>query len=421
MRQPWRAGWLIFLCSALGCARTAWASDWPQFLGPTRKAVYPADDAIKQWPKEGPRKVWEKKVGPGFSGPVVSTNRLILFHRLENREVIECLDSNTGKQLWTTDYPSAYRDDFGFDEGPRGTPAISDGRVYTYGAEGVLSCIGLTDGTNVWRVNTKSVFRARKGFFGIGCSPLVEGNALLLIVGGEKGSGVVAFDKATGNVLWKTSDDQASYASPVVATFQKRRCALFLTRSELLALDPASGGRLFQFPFEPPISASVSAATPVVIGNRIFISACYDLGAAMLEVTAASTGKLSVRTVWSGDDKLSNHYANSIRDKGFLYGLHGRTDPGFSPAPSLRCVEIENGKVRWEEPFEACTLMLVRDTLLILTERGELVRAPASPDGFKAEARAQVLPSGARAHPALANGFLFARSKDKLVCIDLHE
>jgi outer membrane protein assembly factor BamB len=376
---------------------------------------------VKEWPKAGPRKVWEKKAGQGFSSPVVSTNRLIMFHRLENRETIECLDAKTGQVLWSTDYLTAYRDDFGFDEGPRATPAISDGWVYTYGAEGVLNCVGLATGTNLWRVDTKSIFRAPKGFFGIACSPLVEGSAVLLIVGGANGTGIVAFNKSDGKLRWKTSDDKASYSSPVSATFHERACALFLTRSELLALDPANGKQLFQFPFEPPIHASVSAATPVVVGNRVFISACYDTGAALLETVAGAAGKLSVRNVWSGDDKLSNHYATSIHYNGFLYGLHGRTDPGFSPAPSLRCLELATGKVRWEQSFEACTFVLAGDELLILTERGELMRARASPDGFKPEGRSQVLPSGARAHPALADGFFYARSKDKLVCLDVHE
>jgi outer membrane protein assembly factor BamB len=406
----------LFLC---GFALSAKASDWPQFLGPTRNAVYPATDLSKSWPKEGPGKVWETRVGQGFSGPVVATKRLILFHRLADRETIECLDATSGKAIWSTDYPTTYRDDFGFDEGPRATPAISDGRVYTYGAEGVLGCTALESGTNLWRVNTKSGFKAAKGFFGIACSPLVEGNAVLLIIGGEKGSGVVAFDKSNGKVLWKSSDDQASYSSPIIANLHDHRCALCLTRSELLGLDPATGARLFQYAFEPPIHASVSAATPVVIGNRIFISACYDTGSALLDVLASAGAKLSVKSLWSMDDKLSNHYATSIHRDGFLYGLHGRTDPGFSPPPSLRCLEVETGKVSWEQPFEACTMILAGANLLILTERGELIRAPASPGAFKPEARAQVLPSGARAHPALANGFFYARSKDKLVCLDL--
>src|SRR5215471_10327383 len=201
------------LATALLLPVIGWASDWPQFLGPTRNAVYPGLDLADSWSKEGPPVVWQKNVGQGFSGPVVASGKLILFHRIENRETVESIDAQTGKELWKFDYPTAYRDDFGFDEGPRATPAIADGRVYTYGAEGALNCTDLSTGKNLWSVNTQKEFHAPKGFFGIACSPLVEGDAVLLVVGGRNGAGTVAFNKNDGNMVWKTSDDEASYSS----------------------------------------------------------------------------------------------------------------------------------------------------------------------------------------------------------------
>jgi hypothetical protein len=161
--------------------------------------------------------------------------------------------------------------------------------------------------------------------------------------------------------------------------------------------------------------SSVSAATPLVIGNLIFISASYGTGAALLE--GSETG---VKKLWASDDALSNHYATSIHHNGFLFGIHGRTDPGFEPPASLRCIELKSGKVRWEKAgFGAAILTLAGNDLLILTERGGLIRAPASPDAFKPAAEAQVLPNQVRAHPAFADGLLYARSKDKLFCFDL--
>jgi outer membrane protein assembly factor BamB len=391
------------------------ASDWPQFLGPARNGVYSGADLADSWPKDGPPIVWQKPVGEGFSGPVVVAGKLILFHRLNNRETIECLDAKTGKPLWTNSYATSYRDDFGFDEGPRATPAISDDRVYTFGAEGMLTCLDLITGTNLWSVNAKKDFRAAKGFFGIASSPLIEGPAILMIIGGKEGAGIVAFDKTNGKVLWKTTSDEASYSSPVAATLHGRRTALFLTRSELVATDPISGKIWFQFPFQPPIHSSVSAATPLVIDDSIFLSASYDTGAVMLKVKGKRPEKL-----WSGEDILSNHYATSVHYHGFLYGLHGRTDPGLEP-PSLRCVEALTGKVRWKKDLTAATITLAGDQLLIMTERGELIRAPASPEPFKPNARAQILSSQVRAHPALADGFFYARSKDKLICLDLRK
>jgi outer membrane protein assembly factor BamB len=410
-----QARWSAIAASLAAVA--AGAADWPQFLGPNRDGTSPASDLAESWPKEGPPVVWQRKVGQGFSGPVVALGKVILFHRVDDKETVECLRETTGQPLWRFDYPTRYRDDFGFDEGPRATPAIADGRVYTYGAEGVLQCLDLATGTNIWTVDAKAQFHAAKGFFGIACSPLVEGKAVLLIVGGGDGAGIVAFDKTNGKVLWKATNDEASYSSPVAATIRGRRCGFFFTRSGLAAVDPTSGKILFQFPFRPPIRNSVSAATPLVVGDLVFLSASYDTGAVLLRVNEAGPEK-----IWAAAESLSSHYATGIHYNGFIYGIHGRADPGFEPPASLRCVELQTGKVRWQQDaFGAATMILAGDQLLILTDRGELIRAPASPEGYKPNARAQVLPNQVRAHPALANGLFYARSKDKLVCLDLRK
>ncbi len=399
-----------------GClllARAGAAGDWPQFLGPTRNAVYAGPELAATWPKEGPPAIWQKQVGHGFSAPVVAGGKLILFHRLEDKEVVESLDAATGKGNWRFDYPTAYEDDFGFDPGPRATPSVADGRVYTFGAEGMLHCLDLASGKKIWSVDTKREFQAAKGFFGIACSPLVEGEAVLLNIGGADGAGIVAFGKLTGKVLWKTSRDAASYSAPVAATINGQRYALFLTRGAFVGLEPATGKVDFEYPFRPSISSSVTAATPVVMDDLVFISASYGAGAAVLRVKDGQPQKL-----WSADDVLSNHYATSVCRDGFLYGMDGRTDPGFQP--TLRCVELKTGKVRWkDDSVGAATITLAGNQLLILTERGELIRAAATPDGFKTNARAQILPTQVRAYPALADGFLYARSKDKLVCVNL--
>lgn len=418
---PWRARpchafvflsflWLA-LNSALSCA-TAKASDWPQFLGPTRDGIYKGSDLAVTWPKEGPAVVWQKKVGQGFSGPVVAQGKLILFHRLEDKETVECLDAKSGNTLWKADYRTGFRDDMrNEDEGPRATPTISGNHVYTFGAEGALNCWELSEGKKVWSVDAKTAFGAPKGFFGMACSPLVEGEALLMNIGGRNRAGIVAFAKTTGEVLWKSTDDEASYSSPVAATIRSQRYAFFLTRNYLTALDPARGKVFFEFPWRPQIQASVSAATPLVIDDLIFISASYGAGAAVLRFHETGPEK-----VWSGDDILSNHYATSVHQGGFLYGFDGRQEQGCN----LRCVELKSGKIRWSENgFGAGTLMLVKDQLLILTEKGQLIRVPATPEGFKPNGRAQILPFSVRACPALADSLFYARSKDKLVCVDL--
>jgi outer membrane protein assembly factor BamB len=411
--MPRKLNLLLAIClCVVGQVR---AGDWPQFLGPTRDGVYAGSNLAAVWPKEGPPVVWQKSIGQGFSGPAVADRQLILFHRLDDKEVVACLDARTGEPKWTSAYPTAYRDDFGFDEGPRATPCIAEGRVYAFGADGMLSCLNLADGKMLWQVSTKDEFHWRKGFFGAACSPLVEGNGVLLNIGGEGGAGLLAFDKATGRVLWKCSDDEASYSSPVAATIHDRRYAFFFTRAGLVAVNPADGAVQFHYPWRSTMNASVNAATPLIIDDSIFLSACYGTGAILLRVKDNGVEK-----VWSGDDILSNHYATSVQRQGFLYGIDGRADPGFSPTPNLRCIELKTGKVRWQDDSTgAATVLLAGDQLLILTEGGELIRAPATPSAFKPGDRVQIMPSGVRAYPALADGFLYARSKDKLFCVNL--
>ena len=392
-------------------------SDWPQFLGPTRNGVYAGGDLAENWPREGPQVVWQKAIGHGFSGPAVAQHKLILFHRIGDQETVECMDARDGKSLWKFAYPTSYRDDFGFDDGPRATPSIADGRVFTYGAQGMLSCINLESGKKIWSVDAKLEFGAPKGFFGIACSPLVEGDEVLLNIGGKDGAGIVAFDAATGKVRWKASNDEASYSSPTAATIHGKRYGLFFTRVGLVAVDPADGKIQFQFEWKPPEFASVSTATPLVADDLIFLSASYGTGAVLLRVKDNGVGK-----VWSADHVLSNHYATSVLHNGFLYGIDGRTDPGFEPGPGLRCVDLMTGKIRWkDDTVGAATVTLAGDQLLILTEKGELIRAAASPDGFKPTARAQALPNHMRSYPALADGFLYARGLNKLFCLDLRK
>lgn len=405
----------ILLTLCLWAALRVNAGDWPQFLGPTRDGVYAGPALAATWPKEGPPVVWHQSVGQGWSGPAIADGKLILFHRLDDKEIVACLDARAGEKKWSQSYPTTYRDDFGFDDGPRATPCIADGKIFTFGAEGTLTAWNLADGNRLWQVNTRNEFHFRKGFFGAACSPLVEGNAVLLNIGGEDGAGLVAFDKLTGHVLWKCSDDEASYSSPTAVTIHGRRSAIFFTRAGLVAANPDNGTVQFKYPWRSSMNASVNAATPLVVDDGIFLSACYGTGAILLRA-----GENGVEKIWSGDDILSNHYATSVYAHGFLYGIDGRADPGFSPAPSLRCVEWKTGQVRWRDSsVGAATVLLAGDQLLILTEGGELIRAPATPTAFKPSDRAQIMPSGVRAYPALADGFLYARSKDKLYCVNL--
>jgi outer membrane protein assembly factor BamB len=355
--------------------------------------------------------LWKREVGAGFSGPAIQGDRLILFHRIEDRAVVECLEASSGRALWQADHPTDYRDDFGFDAGPRATPSIAEGRVFTFGAEGRLSGWDLGTGKLLWSVDTATEFGTPKGWFGRACSPLVVDGLVIIVLGGQADAGIAAFDAIEGTLQWKSTQDEASYASPIAANLQGHKMVIALTREALVGLAPADGRVHFRHPWRPRANASVTAATPLVIEDQVFISASYGLGASLLRRT--STG---LEAVWSSDDALSSHYATSVAHRGLLYGWHGRQEQGCD----LRCVELQSGRVRWTESgLKAGTVTLAGDELLVLTEQGELIRAQASPIGFKPTARAQVLPAGVRAHPALASGKFFARSPRLLVCLEL--
>ena len=386
-------------------ALPATGSDWPQFLGPHRNGSYTSADASSLSLREV-RLVWKKDVGAGFSAPVVVGTKLVLFHRLEQKEVVECMEAATGKRLWMFEYETSYRDDFGFDEGPRGTPAIADGRVYTFGAEGVLHAIDLATGKRLWRVDTHSRFGVRKGFFGAAASPLVEGGAVYVNIGGPDGAGLAAFDKNTGNVLWTATNDDAGYSSPEVATLDGVRTILCFTRNGLVGADPITGKIRFQFPWRSRSDASVNAAMPIVAGDLVFLSASYNTGAAVLHVTGNQVKKL-----WSSDDALSNHYATSVYKDGYLYGFHGRQEYG----QELRCIEMKTGRVAWSvDGFGAGTVTLIGDRLLIVRESGEAVISPASPKSFQIQSKAQLLPGVVRSYPALADSRIYVRNEHTL-------
>ena len=387
------------------------ASDWPQLLGAERNGAYTGHDVGREWPASGPPRVWDVKVGSGYSGPVVAGNRLILFHRQGNEELVGCLDALSGKPLWNFAYPTDYVDSFHFDDGPRATPTIAGGRVYTLGAAGTLHAIDLETGKKLWRYDTRKKFDSSDSFFGVACSPLVEGTLVLVNVGMGKESAILALDRETGKVVWSLGDHEASYSSPTAATIGQRRHVFFFTRAGLVVVDPNRGVVRTRFRWRARMHSSVNAAVPLVIGDQLFLSECYGPGAVLLNI-----GERNVEKVWSADRVLSSHYVTSVHHAGHLYGLDGRQEAG----PHLRCVELKSGKPVWtSQRFGTGSLILSDPDLFILTEGGELVRVAASPGSFEQKQRATILASTVRALPALAHGRFYARDENELVCVDL--
>ena len=400
-------GVLLLACCI---ASVGLAADWPQFLGPGRDSISSETGLLATWPKDGPPVAWQKPVGAGFSGPVVAGGRLVLLHRIGDKEIVACLDALTGKENWQFAYPTDYRDDFGKGDGPRSTPLITTNHVYTLGAEGRLHCLDLASGKKIWEHSLMAEYQVAKGFFGVATSPLVEGNLLLLNVGG-KGAGIVAFDKDTGKEVWRATTHEASYSSPVAASFQGKRQVVFFTREGIVLLDPRTGAITYSKHWRARMHASVNAASPVISHDLIFVSACYGTGALLLRV-----GGDHVQELWNSDDVMSTHYNTCVESNGFLYGLHGRQEEGAK----LRCIELKTAKVQWTDDHAGCgSIILAEDKLIILNEHGQLVLVEATPVSYKEKARAQVLTGPCRSPIALADGLLYGRDSRKLVCWNL--
>jgi outer membrane protein assembly factor BamB len=387
------------------------AGDWPNIHGPHRDN-HSADTGLTwAWGKDGPPIAWALDVGAGFAGVAVSGGSVFLFHRIGDEEVLAALDPATGKEKWKYSARTRYVDDFGFDPGPRCVPVVSGGRVVALGADGDLHAVEAATGKKLWHRNVRADYRAPKGYFGVGASPIVIADRLLVNVG-ARGAGIVAFDPATGKELWKATDDPPSYAAPNVIDFGGKPHAAFFTRSGLVVVDPADGKVKFTKPWRSRLDASVNAASPVVRKDELLLTASYGTGAVLLK---AKDGEWD--EVWSNDRSLSCHYNTPVLVGEYLYGVHGRQEGG---AAQLRCVEWKTGAVKWsQERFGCASLIAVDGGLLAVTEGGLLVRFDADPGGYKERAVAKVLDSTTRAAPALADGRLYVRDEKKLVCLKL--
>jgi len=404
---------IIALACAIIINAPLCADDWPQFLGPRRDGTSSEKGLLDAFPKDGPKLIWQRDVGEGYSGPAISNGKLVLFHRVGNDEVIEGLDAATGKAMWKQSYPTEFTDGQTRVHGPRATPAIANNRVVTLGAEGILTCLSLDKGEKIWSRSLTDDYKTSLGYFGVGTSPVIDDGAVLVNVGGKQ-AGIVAFDLANGKELWKATGDPGSYASPVICTVDGARLAVCFTRTGAVVLDAKTGAVRYQQRWRSRMDASVNGASPLVVGDRAFFSSSYDTGALLLKLTKDGAEKL-----WEDARIMSNHFNTCVYHDGHLYGFDGRVD---SPtAPTFRCIELKTKKVKWEkEDFGNGPLILADGRFVLLTEKGELCLVQATPTAYRELGRTSLLNAGpVRAHPALAAGRFFARDQKKLVCVDL--
>jgi outer membrane protein assembly factor BamB len=397
------------------------AEDWPNFLGPHHNGTSLETGLSKEWPEDGPPVLWKRSIGEGYGAPVVAKGKLLMFHRVGNEEVIDCVDAKDGSRtIWTHKYPTQYDDDFGYNGGPRSSPAIDGDRVYTFGAEGVLTCVEFETGERVWQRPVNKEYNVKKGFFGVGTAPVIEENLVLINVGGWNGAGVVAFDKNTGEEVWKASNDAASYSTPIVRTVNDERLAIFHTADGLLVLEAKTGAVRHQYPFRSATHNSAIAATPVLVDDVIFLSATYNIGAVALRLDPGG-----LTEVWKRQDSMQTHWATAIYHEGYLYGMSGRHEQGSN----LRCIEFSTGKVMWtaEKGLGRASFIMADGHLIAIGERGDLALIEVSPDGYVEKARARIMKGPTWTPPVLSHGLLYVRNDPRLdpernrqlICLDL--
>jgi len=422
-----------FLLAFTLVVSTATGADWPTILGPTRDGVSTEKGIIAPWPKTGLKKIWECELGIGFAPPVVVSGKLYEFGRFENQNRATCRDALTGKAIWKFEYTTDYEDRYGYEPGPRACPLIDGDRVYLYGPEGMLYCLNIADGKELWKLDVNSKYHVHQNFFGVGSVPVVDGDLLIIAVGGSEkgpravdfrevkpnGTGFVALEKKTGTVKYAVGDELASYASPTIATIDGKKTALYFGRAALTGFDPQTGKQLFRYPWRAKIEESVNAANPVVIGDKILLSECYGPGAVLLEV---KDGK--VKEVWSDAEKdrvdkaLMCHWNTPIHVDGFIYGSSGR----HTEEAELRCVELKSGDVKWSKRRTTrCTFLLVDGHIISLSEYGLLSLIKVNPEKYDEVSKYEVadLEYPCWAPPVLSNGIMYIRGKGKLLALEL--
>ncbi len=416
--------------------------DWPRMLGSAYDSRSSETGILKEWPQEGLKIVWTADTGMGYGNGVSAHGRWFQFDRFGKVERLSCMNAETGELLWKWDSPVDYRDEYGYNDGPRCSPVVEGDRVFVYGVAGTLACLSAKEGKLIWKLDTNQTYGVTKNFFGVGASPLIYKDKLIAMVGGQRaskpnGTAMVAFDKETGKELYRIGNYLASYSAPVVHSIHGQDVCLSLVREGLLAFDPNDGSKERFFPWRAAMFESVNAASPIVWQNRVLISEAYEIGSALLSLTDES-----IEPIWIDEPGIKNrliraHWSTPLLDGNLLYASSGRNQPDTD----LRCLLLDQAsvgspswkpEVRWtKRNHDRMTGLIVDGHVLLLGEEGSLQLHEINKDKWTVLAQMELgetkdprdgkplLRSPSWAPPVLSHGLLYLRGEGKVVCLEL--
>ncbi len=386
------------------------AADWPGWRGPARDGYVPDFVPPGKWPEQL-KKRWSVQVGEGHSSPVSAGDRIFVFTRQGEQEVVRALSATDGKELWADHYAAPYemhRAARAHGKGPKSTPVVADGRLFTLGISGILTCWDAESGKRLWQHKFTDRFRHTSPLYGTATSPLVEGNLLIVHVGGHDDGALTAFDTATGQVRWQWTGDGPAYTSPIVATVGKTRQIITQSQEATIGVDVASGELLWQFPFETEYTMNI--VTPVLVGDVAVFSG-FRKGTFAYRI-AESDGRWQPEPLWH-NSQVSMFMSSPV--------VIGRRLLAFSHQSRGRfvCLELDSGKTVWTSDGrmgENAALLVIGDKLLALTTESQLWVIDPAAEQFKVIARYGVADTPTWAHPLVRDGEILVKDRERLTC-----
>jgi len=377
------------------------AADWPQFRGPNRDGISPEAAVLKSWPANGPKLLWKVPVGEGYSQVVSSKGRLFTLASQGKDDVALAFDAATGKQIWRVRIDSKYEDGQG--NGPRSTPTVDGALVYVLSPKGKLAALKTANGQVAWQHDLPAEYGAKSPGWGVSTSPLVEGNLLIVNVGGSGNKSIVAFDKTNGKPVWTSQSDSAGYSAPIAITVRGVRQIIVFTADAILSVSPEDGRLFWRSGWKTDYD--VNAATPIFLPpDKLFVSSGYGTGSALLQIN-----RTNVAEVWRSRG-MKNQFSSSVLHNGIFYGFDDST---------LKAIDADTGEERWKQRgFGHGSLILAGGHLIVLSDRGKLALVQATPEAYKELGNAQVLEGKCWTSPSLADGRLYVRNEEQLIAFD---